>query len=156
MQSVPEATPSSYDDPATAEEAVMVTLARLGRRMRQRLPGEELEFTAIVLLKTLHHRGPLRLSVLATLLEVDASTVSRQVRHLEDRGLLERACDPDDGRASRIALSEEGRVRLESGARRRRAFVAQLLESWPPEDREQLRLLLNRLNDDLAHHQETS
>ena len=134
----------------------MATLARLGRRMRQRLPGEELEFTAIVLLKTLLHRGPMRLSALATDLAVDASTVSRQVRHLEDRGLVERACDPDDGRASRIALSEEGRVRLESGGQRRRAYVAQLLESWPPEDREQLRILLNRLNDDLAQHQETS
>lgn len=31
--------PASYDEPATAEEAVMVTLARLGRRMRQRVPG---------------------------------------------------------------------------------------------------------------------
>lgn len=134
----------------------MVTLARLGRRMRQRLPGEELEFTAIVLLKTLHHQGPLRLSALASLLEVDASTVSRQVRHLEERGIVERTDDPDDGRAFRIALSQEGRVRLESGAQRRRDFVARLLDSWPAEDRERLRVLLNRLNDDLVHHQETS
>jgi DNA-binding MarR family transcriptional regulator len=141
--------PSSYDEPATAEEAVMVTLARLGRRMRQRMPGEELDFAAIMLMKTLLQRGPLRLSVLAGVLDVDASTVSRQVRHLEDRGLLERTSDPDDGRASRIALSTEGQTRLEAGARRRRAFVSTLMETWPAEEREHLRLLLNRLLDEL-------
>jgi len=141
--------PSSYDEPATAEEAVMVTLARLGRRMRQRMPGEELDFAAIMLMKTLLQRGPLRLSVLAGVLDVDASTVSRQVRHLEDRGLLERTSDPDDGRASRIALSAEGRTRLEAGARRRRAFVSTLMETWPAEEREHLRLLLSRLLDEL-------
>ena len=146
----------AYDEPATAEEAVMVTLALLGRRMRARLPGEELDFAAILLLKALLHGGPMRLSALAASLDLDASTVSRQVRHLEDRGLLERTSDPDDGRASRIALSEEGRVRLEAGGQRRRAFVAQLLEDWPADDREQLRLLLNRLLDNLDQHQETS
>lgn len=156
MQSAPQTSTSSYDEPATAEEAVMVMLARLGRRMRQRLPGEELDFNAIVLLKALLHRGPVRLSALAAVLEVDASTVSRQVRHLEDRGLLERTGDPDDGRAFRIGISEEGRTRLETGGQRRRAIVAELLESWPPEDREHLRTLLNRLIDDLAHHQEIS
>ncbi|MGE5719331.1 MAG: MarR family winged helix-turn-helix transcriptional regulator [Nocardioidaceae bacterium] len=145
----------AYDEPATAEEAVMVTLALLGRRMRARLPGEELDFAAILLLKALMHGGPMRLSALAASLDLDASTVSRQVRHLEDRGLLERTSDPDDGRASRITLSEQGRIRLEAGARRRRAMVAQLLEHWPDRDREQLRVLLNRLLDDLAQHQET-
>lgn len=133
----------------------MVTLGRLGRRMRSRMPGEVLDFPAILLLKALVG-GPMRLSSLAAHLDLDASTVSRQVRQLEDRGLVERAGDPDDGRASRIALSEEGRVRLEAGGQRRRALVAQLLDDWPADDREQLRLLLNRLLDNLDQHQETS
>jgi DNA-binding MarR family transcriptional regulator len=144
-----------HDVATTAEEAVMVLLGRLGRRMRSRLPGEDLDFPAILLLKALL-QGPMRLSSLAAHLDVDASTVSRQVRQLEDRGLVERAGDPDDGRASRIALSDEGRVRLERGGRRRRAFVAQLLEEWPAQDREQLRLLLNRLLEDLDQHQENT
>ena len=146
---------TSYDGPATAEEAVMVTMVRLGRRLRQRLPGEELEFAAIVLLKTLLQRGPLRLSALATALGVDASTVSRQVRQLEDKGLLERTSDPEDGRASRVGVSAEGRTRLEAGARRRRAIIGRLLADWPPEEREQLRVLLNRLMTQLDHDQET-
>lgn len=130
----------------------MVTLARLGRRMRQRHPGEELDFGAILLMKSLLH-GPMRLSSLAGTLDLDASTVSRHVRHLEERGLLERSSDPEDGRASRVGLSALGRQRLEAGAERRRAFVGALLVDWPPEDREHLRLLLNRLLDELDHQE---
>jgi DNA-binding MarR family transcriptional regulator len=136
-------------DSTSVEEAVMVVLARLGRRMRARLPGEELDFYAILLLKALRHGGPMRLSELAQALEVDASTVSRQVRHLEDRGLLERTTDPDDGRASQVALSPQGRGRLEQGARKRREYLAALMTDWPPEDREDLRRLLTRLADRL-------
>lgn len=151
MQQPATARPS-YDEPATAEEAVMVTLARLGRRMRSRLPGEELDFSTILLLKALL-QGPMRLSSLANVVDLDASTVSRQVKHLEDRALVERASDPDDGRASRIALSQEGRIRLEAGARRRREFVADLIEDWPSEDRELLRRLLTRLLAAIDHQE---
>lgn len=71
--------PTSHEAPVSAEEAVMVALTRLGRRLRQRMPGEDLDFTAIVLLKALLD-GPHRLTALAAALELDASTVSRQVR----------------------------------------------------------------------------
>jgi DNA-binding MarR family transcriptional regulator len=153
MQPSANAAPRASDEPATAEDAVMVTLARLGRRMRQRLSGEELDFAAILLLKALLP-GPMRLSSLAAALDLDASTVSRQVRHLEDRGLLERTSDPDDGRASQVALSAEGCTRLELGARRRRDLVGRLLEDWPASDREHLRILLTRLLDELDQHKE--
>lgn len=152
-----EATTAAVDlgpvpEPATAEEAVLMTTIRVGRRMRQRLPGEELEFSLIALLKALAHRGALRLTDLAGVLDLDASTVSRHVRTLEDRGLVARTTDPDDGRATRIALTGEGRERLEAGASRRRALIAELLEDWTPEDRETLRRLLTRLADDVLEH----
>lgn len=139
-------------EPATAEEAVLMATIRIGRRMRQRLPGEELEFSLIALLKALAHRGALRLTDLAAVLDLDASTVSRHVRTLEERGLVARTTDPDDGRATRLALTDEGRDRLEAGAARRRALVAELLEDWSPEDRETLRRLLTRLSDDVLEH----
>jgi DNA-binding MarR family transcriptional regulator len=148
--------PALAEAPATAEEAVLLTLGRLGRRMRSGFPGEDLDFSAYLLLKTLLHGGPMRLSAVAGHLDLDASTVSRQVRHLEERGLVQRACDPDDGRASRIALTDEGAVRLEAGAERRRTFVTELLGDWAPDDRDQLRLLLTRLLDSLDHHQENA
>lgn len=145
MHSSTSPSSATPDAPATAEEAVMMTLVRLGRRIRQRLPGEDLDFAAIVLMKSLLQRGGMRLSTLATTLDVDASTVSRQVRQLEDRGLLERTPDTEDRRASQVSLTPEGQARLHAGAERRRALVADLLEEWPPEDRDRLRTLLTRL-----------
>jgi DNA-binding MarR family transcriptional regulator len=150
----PSPSPRSASDVRTAEDAVMLTLARLGRKMRQRLPGEVLDFGTILLMQALA-RGPVRVTDLAAALELDPSTVSRQVRQLEERGLVERTDDPDDRRAYRIGLSGEGRSRLDAGAARRRAFVGDLLGGWRPEDREQLRLLLNRLLDELDHQETT-
>lgn len=138
--------------PATVEDAVLLATLRVGRRLRQRMPGEELEWSSIALLKTLAERGPTRLTALAAALDLDASTVSRHVRSLEDRGLVGRAADPDDARASRVALTDEGRDRLERGAARRRALVAELLSSWPAEDREALHRLLTRLAADVSEH----
>lgn len=128
----------------------MTAMMGLGRRMRQRFAEDQIEFSSVPLLKTLLCHGPMRLSALAAELELDASTVSRHVRQLEDRGLLERADDPDDRRASRVTVSEHGRSCLENAANSRRAMIATVLERWSDADREQLRLLLNRFHDDLV------
>ncbi len=141
-------------EPATAEEAVMLAMMSLGRRMRHRAPGDQIDFSAWPVLKTLVHNGPMRLSALAAELGLDASTVSRHARQLEDRGLLERTDDPDDGRASRVAVSEHGVACLEQGAQARRAVIAAVLDAWDDRDREQLRVLLTRFYTDLnaTHH----
>ena len=128
----------------------MTAMMGLGRRMRQRFAEDQIEFSSVPLLKTLLCHGPMRLSALAAELELDASTVSRHVRQLEDRGLLERADDPDDRRASRVTVSAHGRSCLENAANSRRAMIATVLERWSDADREQLRLLLNRFHDDLV------
>jgi DNA-binding MarR family transcriptional regulator len=141
----------TFADPATAEEAVMLTMMTLGRRMRHRIAGDPVDFSAIPLLKTLAHLGPMRLSALASACELDASTVSRHARHLEDRGMLARTADPDDGRASRVQVSEPGLECLRVSAERRRQLVAEAIRDWSDADREQLRLLLGRLYLDLTN-----
>jgi DNA-binding MarR family transcriptional regulator len=136
-------------DPATAEEAVMLAMVSLGRRMRHRAPGDQIDLSVWPVLKTLVHNGPMRLSTLAAELGLDASTVSRHVRQLEGRGLLQRTDDPDDGRASRVAVSEHGSACLEEGAQARRAVIAAVLDQWDDQDRDQLRVLLARFYNDL-------
>ncbi len=133
----------------------MVAMMTLGRRMRQRLPGERLDVSALPLLRALNENGPMRLSALACQLELDASTVSRHAQHLESSGLLDRTDDPDDGRARRITLSALGRDCLEEGIARRREMVAQVLAHWTDEDREHLRVLLTRLHADLTNPHST-
>ncbi len=135
--------------PATTEDAVLTAMVSMGRRLRQRLPDDELELTSITLMKTLAHHGALRVSALADRVHLDASTVSRQVASLEDRHLVERTVDPHDRRATRVALNPEGSSTLSRGAQRRRELIAGWLTDWDAADRETLRLLLNRLTHDL-------
>lgn len=153
--STPSSDPALLPEPATAEEAVMSAMVRVGKRLRHRIPGEQIDFASLPLLKTLHHCGPMRLTTLAQALDLDASTVSRHARSLEDRGLLERTDDPDDKRASRVAVSTYGTECLQQGAARRRALIAEALADWSAEDREVLRVLLHRLAVDLTNHPQT-
>ena len=140
-------------EPATAEEAVLTATVRVGKRLRQRLPGDEFDFSSMALLKTLATQGPMRLSALASAVHLDASTVSRQVRTLQDRGLVERTEDPNDGRASQVGISPHGLRALEDGGRRRRALIGNVLADWADSDRETLRVLLHRLSVDFTNQE---
>src|SRR5215212_6841699 len=145
MQPSPSALTEPLPEPETAEDALMSLMMALGRRMRQRQPGDEIDYSAFPLLKLLSHQGPMRLSTLAAVLGLDASTVSRHARQLEDRGLLERTLDPDDRRASRVAVSEQGNACLAKGFETRKQLMTHALDVWTDEERDTLRKLLHRL-----------
>lgn len=151
MQVHPSAPTDTVPVPDTAEEAVMSTLLTLGRRMRQRQPGDEIDNSVFPILKSLSIHGPMRLSALAALLELDASTVSRHAKALEDRGLLERSADPDDGRATRVGVSASGTDCLQKGLEVRRGLIRTAIEDWSQEDRDSLRDLLHRLQLDILN-----
>jgi DNA-binding MarR family transcriptional regulator len=145
MQSSSVALTEPIPAPETAEDALMSLMMALGRRVRQRQPGDEVDYSAFPMLKLLSHQGPMRLSALAAVIGLDASTVSRHARQLEDRGLLERTGDPDDGRASRIAVSAQGTACLAHSIETRRQLITHALDDWTDEERETLRTLLHRL-----------
>jgi len=131
--------------PETAEDALLSLMMALGRRLRQKQPGDVIDYSAFPILKLLLHQGPMRLSALAQALRLDASTVSRHARQLEDRGLLERTDDPDDGRASRVEVSEAGRASLEQAFEARHHVISAALEGISESERETLRDLLHRV-----------
>jgi DNA-binding MarR family transcriptional regulator len=136
--------------PETAEDALMSLMMALGRRLRQKQPGDVIDYSAFPILKLLLHQGPMRLSALAQALRLDASTVSRHARQLEDRGLLERTDDPDDGRASRVEVSEAGRASLEQAFEARHHVITAALEGMTEAERETLRDLLHRVVETLT------
>ena len=147
-QETVELTPVSR--PASAEDAFMATIIELGRRMRQRLPGDELDYSLLPLLRALCEGGPARHTVLAERLRLDASTVSRKIRHLEERDLVQVAPDAADGRARQVELLPAGRQAFERLLDRRRDLIADVLASWPETDRTLLHQLLDRFNSDLT------
>jgi DNA-binding MarR family transcriptional regulator len=85
-----------------------------------------------------------RLTDVAAGLKVAVPTVSRQVRQLEDLGLVSRTQDPIDGRAISLEVTDAGLDALQRMRAEWQKTVAEILESWPQKDREILGELLDR------------
>jgi DNA-binding MarR family transcriptional regulator len=93
--------------------------------------------------------GPLRISDLASVLGLDLSTISRQVRALEDLGLLRRTPDPDDRRASLLEPTDDGRALVGEVKGAFSQLMKAALTDWSERDRHTLTTLLSRLAGDL-------
>ncbi len=131
------------------EEAVLLMVMQIGKRMRQRQPGDEVDPATVPLLHMLSCAGPIRLSELAARMQLDASTVSRHARQLEERGLTSRTGDPHDRRASRVEITELGRKTMAAAFEHRKQLIGHTIASWPPEDRSTLQRLATRFVVDL-------
>ena len=113
-------------------------------RARRTLVGT-LNTPAVATLAVVHQRGSMRISEVAEHLSLDLSTVSRQVTHLRQRGMLDSSPDPDDGRSQRLTVSLEG---VEELRHYRRAIVERLLEhhgDWSDHEVDDLARLLGKL-----------
>lgn len=126
-------------------------LLRFSRHMSLRLSPtyEGLQTASFGILTLLVRQGGLRLTAVAEQHCIDISVASRQVAELVDRGLVERAPDPQDARAHQLVATDEGRALALRVRERQRELAAQALRSW---DHDELRVLadnLSRLNGDL-------
>jgi DNA-binding MarR family transcriptional regulator len=110
-----------------------VAVARLARQLRQHSPGG-LTPSQWSALATVDAHGPLRIGDLAEHEGVSAPTATRVVASLEEVGLLSRATDPADRRTSYVALTDEGRAKLESIRRLQSTELVQRLTAMPQQD----------------------
>ncbi|MDQ1632612.1 MAG: hypothetical protein QOC80_2584 [Frankiaceae bacterium] len=142
--------PVQLGPPQSPEEAVIMLLMQAGRRLRTRHPEDAVDPSTFPLAKQLMCSEALRVSDLAARVGLDASTVSRQIKQLEDKGIVERTADPADGRASLVRISADGTAVMQSAFRRRFERIREALEPWSDDDRRRLQDLLTRLATDLA------
>jgi DNA-binding MarR family transcriptional regulator len=110
---------------------------------------QNIDRASVPVLGVLEMKGDLRPSDLAAALELDPSTVSRQLRQLEDLQLVHRTADQSDGRASRIGLTDEGRAALNAVRIARAALLEAVLVDWSETQRQQLHDLLDHLSESL-------
>ena len=113
--------------------------------------GTSIGRTGYWLLVLVSEQSPLRLSDLAGTVELDLSTISRQIRDLVTSGLITRTPDPADGRAALLSLTERGVAVLESVSESRRRVLAQAIAGWTDEERNALASGLYRLGTGLQH-----
>lgn len=94
--------------------------------------------------------GPSRQGPLAEGLGLDVSTVSRHVRALVRDGLVAAQRDPDDGRATVLTVTEQGRQRLAERLQIHRARFRAATATFTPHERTELVRLLHKLADNLG------
>jgi DNA-binding MarR family transcriptional regulator len=138
--------------PAGEVADTVVQLMRSFQRAKARylaLARHDVEWSAQLILRQLAHNGPMRASAIADCLQSDPSTVSRQVATMVKDGLLERRSDPEDGRASILALTEKADAVIAEHERLRHTHFEDLLSDWSERDLSRFATLLRRFTADL-------
>ena len=113
---------------------------------RRRYPLERAHY--LLLLKLAE--GPLGISALAEALNLDGSTVTRQIAAMEKRGYVEKHSNPEDGRGALVTATTDGRQAAESMRLARLQRIASIFEDWSEEDLHRFAELLARGNLALA------
>jgi DNA-binding MarR family transcriptional regulator len=131
-------------------EEQMSTLSRLLQVRTRKAAAAihpELPPFGLKLLRLLVREGATHASVAAGLLDVDRSVVSRQVKQLEELGLIELKVDERDGRARYLVVTETARHRLDETVGSGRTLLHDALGSWEPDDLHQFAAYISRLNN---------
>jgi DNA-binding MarR family transcriptional regulator len=138
------------DDVLGTIETQVAMLMRLGeatRRSTELKPHRALDRAAYVILRHLQATGRQNVTALADRLNLDGSTVTRQVTALERDGLAERRADPNDGRGTVIEATALGLKQVDAVAKARRTLYDRLLRDWSADDRRQLADVLRHFNE---------
>ncbi len=132
-------------------ETQVAMLMRLGEATRRSSPRPHraLDRAAYVILRLLQEAGPQNVSAVAARLNLDGSTMTRQISALHREGLVVRTPDPQDGRGSVVAASERGLAQVDAVSEARRDLYAEVLRGWSAQERRDLAGALERLTRDM-------
>ncbi len=98
-------------------------------------------------LAVLLHHGPMRPGALAERLRIAPRSATEVVDDLEQRGLAERAPDPDDRRATLVNLTAAGLAAGDAIRSARQAATERFFAGLGADDRAELTRILRRLRD---------
>ncbi|MCA1220806.1 MarR family winged helix-turn-helix transcriptional regulator [Streptomyces sp. 8L] len=153
------AEPASADGGAVTSEfldlerelAVFLRRARANSGEMAREVHPDLEPSAYGLLVRLEDTGQQRATELSAYFGVGKATMSRQLRALQELGLIAREPDPADGRASLVRITDEGLDRFRRVRDARRGRYVRNLADWDRGEIAELARLLHHLNSRFAN-----
>lgn len=132
---VPQAGALPSEQTAQRLGAELIRMVKVIVSMREYAPSAHpgVDFTHYPVLFALA-REPQRVSDLAGCVHADVSTVSRQVSHLVEHGLVAKSTDPQDGRAHRLVLTDAGRTAIATVTSARGRWLQTVMADWSESD----------------------
>ena len=115
------------------------------------LAGAPVHASGWAIITMLTREGEQRVSNLASLLDVDQSTVSRQLKPLYAAGLISRTVDPSDRRSAIVAPTPAGQAVYDSVRRRWLDDLMWFMRDWSRQDRSLLGDLVERFSEEIDH-----
>ncbi|MFE3545386.1 MarR family winged helix-turn-helix transcriptional regulator [Nocardia sp. NPDC059177] len=139
---------NARDTRADDVDTIQRELTAFARRARGRAAElhPELSLVAYSILDLVLERGGCQATDLAEQFLLDKSTVSRQVRALEQLGYLERQVDPGNRRNHILQATPAGRTAARAAESRRRAAFTARFADWTDADVAALASYLIRYN----------
>lgn len=113
---------------ARAARDLRVVFSRLRRRFKDAEGGHELTPSQVAVLSRLGKEGAASASDLAAAERVRPQAVAPILLALEQRGLIRRRADPDDGRRQLVSLTSAGRALFDDSRRAGEEWLARALQ----------------------------
>jgi DNA-binding MarR family transcriptional regulator len=135
-------------DEDTLSEAFWAVTRRLRHRTKVALEPWDLSPSLARAVNVLVRSGDLRLSTLAEHLRIAPRSATEVADDLTRRGLAARRPDPDDRRATLLALTPAGVEAAEAIRAARQAESERFFAALSPADRDDLARILRKLRDD--------
>jgi DNA-binding MarR family transcriptional regulator len=146
--------PSRDQDVALKIEGLLSRVAEMRRSPKYlvrllQLAGAPVHPSGWAIITMLTREGEQRVSDLAALLDIDQSTVSRQLKPLYEAGLVSRIADPADRRSAIVAITDAGQSLYESVRRRWLDDLMWFMRDWSSADRSLLGKLADRFSEEI-------
>jgi DNA-binding MarR family transcriptional regulator len=131
-----------------------LVLLRVARRLRQHAAG--MTQSQLSALSSVERLGPLTISELAGIENVQPPSISRIVGALEGEGWIERVTDPRDGRIALVQATPRGRRELARLRADRDAWLARRVAALPPAEQRRITAVLPALEQLLESGEDPS
>lgn len=126
--------------------AIERELTLVSRHQLATIASGALDRSAYLMLSRIDATGPMTARELSTALQLEISTVTRQVGAMLRERLVERIADPS-GPARRLRITPVGAERLDADRDRYRTGLGNVITDWPDDERVELYRLLRKLNE---------
>lgn len=130
---------------ANAPSNVAIALERVISWLRDARESFGLSASALSALARLDSHGPLRIADLVVHEGLSQPGMTTLINRLEEAHLATRIADPDDGRAVRVTITDDGRARVNSYRGARVQLIDERLSLLPSDDRRALESALPAL-----------